>query len=148
MLATSVPILVPKPLVDPMLNVLLWTKELNVHVYPDFYLTPLPLLDALVNPLPVYLITNVPLDSNAMPNSAAPCVTVMMLVSRTNCVLTTFVKRSVRATMIVDQTRSAKVSNVCLDVGPTRIAHPLKHVKTTNASIPVPLPNVESMQFA
>ena len=147
-LEISVPIPVPKPLVDPMLNVPWWTREPNVHVYPDFYPTPRLLLDALVNLLLVYLITNVPLDSNAMPNSVAPCVTAMTLVFLTNCVLITFVKRSARVTMIVDLMRSVKVSNVCLVADLTRIVHHLKPVKITNVSILAPSPNVESTPFA
>ena len=144
---TSVMILVLKPHVDLTLNVLLWIKELNVHVCLDFCLTLLLKLDALVNLHLVCLIINVPLDSNAMPNSADLFVTVMMLVCLMSFVLTMCAKRFARATMIVEPTKSAKESNVYLDADQTRIVQLHKLVKTINVLILVLLQPVESMPF-
>ena len=144
---TSVMILVLKPHVDLMLNVLLWIKELNVHVCLDFCLTLQLKLDALVNLHLVCPITNVPLDSNAMPNSADLFVTVMMLVCLMSFVLTMCAKRFARATMIVEPTKSAKESNVYLDADQIRIVQLHKLVKTINVLILVLLQHVESMPF-
>ena len=144
---TSVMILVLKPHVDLTLNVLLWTKELNVHVCLDFCLTLQLKLDALVNLHLASPITNVPLDSNAMPNSADPFVTVMMLVFLMSFVLTMCAKRFARATMIVEPTKSAKESNVYLDADQTRIVQLHKLAKTINVLILVLLQHVESMPF-
>ena len=144
---TSVMILVLKPHVDLTLNVLLWIKELNVHVCLDFCLTLQLKLDALVNLHLVCPITNVPLDSNAMPNSADLFVTVTMLVCLMSFVLTMCAKRFARATMIVEPTKSAKESNVYLDADQTRIVQLHKLVKTINVLILVLLQHVESMPF-
>ena len=144
---TSVMILVLKPHVDLMLNVPLWIKELNVHVCLDFCLTLQLKLDALVNLHLVCPITNVPLDSNAMPNFADLFVTVMMLVCLMSFVLTMCAKRFARATMIVEPTKSAKVSNVYLDADQIRIVQLHKLVKTINVLILVLLQPVESMPF-
>ena len=144
---TSVMILVLKPHVDLMLNVLLWTKELNVHVCLDFCLTLQLKLDALVNLHLVSPITNVPLDSNAMPNSADLFVTVTMLVCLMSFVLTMCAKRFARVTMIVEPTKSAKESNVYLDADQTRIVQLHKLAKTINVLILVLLQHVESMPF-
>ena len=144
---TSVMILVLKPHVDLTLNVLLWIKELNVHVCLDFCLTLQLKLDALVNLHLVCLIISVPLDSNAMPNSADLFVTVTMLVCLMSFVLTMCAKRFARATMIVEPTKSAKESNVYLDADQTRIVQLHKLVKTINVLILVLLQPVESMPF-
>ena len=144
---TSVMILVLKPHVDLTLNVLLWIKELNVHVCLDFCLTLQLKLDALVNLHLVCLIINVPLDSNAMPNSADLFVTVTMLVYLMSFVLTMCAKRFARATMIVEPTKSAKESNVYLDADQIRIVQLHKLVKTINVLILVLLQPVESMPF-
>ena len=144
---TSVMILVLKPHVDLTLNVLLWIKELNVHVCLDFCLTLQLKLDALVNLHLVCLIISVPLDSNAMPNSADLFVTVTMLVCLMSFVLTMCAKRFARATMIVEPTKSAKESNVYLDADQTRIVQLHKLVKTINVLILVLLQHVESMPF-
>ena len=144
---TSVMILVLKPHVDLTLNVLLWIKELNAHVCLDFCLTLQLKLDALVNLHLASPITNVPLDSNAMPNSADLFVTVTMLVCLMSFVLTMCAKRFARATMIVEPTKSAKESNVYLDADQTRIVQLHKLVKTINVLILVLLQPVESMPF-
>ena len=144
---TSVMILVLKPHVDLTLNVLLWIKELNAHVCLDFCLTLQLKLDALVNLHLVCLIISVPLDSNAMPNSADLFVTVMMLVCLMSFVLTMCAKRFARATMIVEPMKSAKESNVYLDADQTRIVQLHKLVKTINVLILVLLQPVESMPF-
>ena len=83
-----------------------------------------------------------------MPSSADLFVTAMMLVCLMSFVSTMCAKRFARVTMTADPMKSAKESNVYLDVDQTKIAHHLKLVKTINVLILAPLLNVESMPFA
>jgi hypothetical protein len=142
-LATNAQILVAKLPVDPMLNAQLLARLPNVLVCLDFCPTQLLLLGVPDNQHLVWPTTNVPLDSNVMPNFADPCVTQTVLACLMSCVLTMFARKSASLTMIVDLTKFAKVSNVYLDAGPIKIAQSPSHVKTTNASIHAALLNVE-----
>lgn len=144
---TSVPILADKPHVDPMLNVQLLARRLNVLAWQDFCPILQQWLVVLVNLQLVSPTINVQLASNAMPSFVDHSVTLMVLAYPMNSVLTMFARKSANLMVNVKPMRSVKVSNVCLDVGLTPIAQSLSLVKTTNVLILAPLLNVVSMPF-
>ena len=100
-----------------------------------------------MHPQLVLQITNVQKDSNVMPSFADLSVILMMLVWPMNYVLTMFVRKFVNLTQTVKQLKFARELNVFQDVDLTQIALLNTPVIITNVLIPVPLLNVELMQF-
>jgi hypothetical protein len=146
-LETNVQILAVKNHVDQIPNVQSRIKKHNVPVCLDFCPTQLLSLDVQVHPQLVLQITNVQKDSNVMPSFADLSVILMMLVWPMNYVLTMFVRKFVNLTQTVKQLKFARESNVFQDVDLTQIALLNMLVIITNVLIPVPLLNVELMQY-